>query len=308
MKKVIIFLAAVLIVLMGANALFLEKRVEFRAWALNMEAEKAGLVHETIEVNGQQVTLYDNNADAPVLVMLHGFSGSKTNWLRLAQQFGSTYRVIVPDLMGHGENKQDLNASYHIADQVAFVNALMAKLDIKKFHLVGNSMGGAISSLYAARHPDQVLSVTLISPAGVHTQPSQMDEILEQGSNPLIAKTEQDFYRVLEFVMEVKPFIPDAIAKAEAEIAVSRLAINEKIFKDIRSDLTKGLDKEFVNITAPTLIIWGEGDKVISAKNIDEYAALVKNSKKVVLPGIGHLAMVETPEKTAELMRDFIGS
>ena len=61
----------------------------------------------------------------------------------------------------------------------------------------------------------------------------EMDEILEQGSNPLIAKTEQDFYRVLDFVMEVKPFIPDAIAKAEAEIAVSRLAINEKIFKDI---------------------------------------------------------------------------
>ncbi|KZZ48767.1 alpha/beta hydrolase, partial [Oleiphilus sp. HI0118] len=221
-------------------------------------------------------------------------------------QFGDEYRVIAPDLLGHGENIRDIAGSYHIADQVAFVNELMAKLSVERFHLVGNSMGGAISSLYAARHPEQVLSMTLISPAGVHDFPSEMDALLKEGKNPLIPESEEQFYTLLDFVMSEQPFIPAAIAKAEAEVSVSRAEINKKIFADIRSDMELGLEKEYKNISAPTLIIWGDQDKAINVKNIDRYAALVSNSQKVVLEGIGHVAMIEVPEYTAELMRKFL--
>ena len=148
--------------------------------------------------------------------------------------------------------------------------------------------------------------MTLISPAGVHDIPSKMDELLEQGDNPLIPKTEEDFYQLLDFVMSEKPFIPAAIARAEAEIAVSRKEINQKIFADIRSDLTLGLDKEFGNIRAPMLIIWGDQDNAINVENIDRYAELVANSEKAVIEGIGHVAMIEVPAYTAELMRNFL--
>ncbi len=306
MKKLLVSFAVLAVLVFGFNLASNEYRVEFRDWAIAMESEKAGLLHRTVTVNGQEMALLDNGVDAPVMLMLHGFSGSKENWLRLAQQFGAQYRVIAPDLLAHGENTRDLQGSYHIVDQVNYVHSLMEELKVPSFHLVGNSMGGAISSLYAARHPEQVLSVTLISPAGVHDIPSKMDELLEQGDNPLIPKTEEDFYQLLDFVMSEKPFIPAAIARAEAEIAVSRKEINQKIFADIRSDLTLGLDKEFGNIRAPMLIIWGDQDNAINVANIDRYAELVANSEKAVIEGIGHVAMIEVPAYTAELMRNFL--
>jgi pimeloyl-ACP methyl ester carboxylesterase len=305
-KKLLVSFAVLAVLVFGFNLASNEYRVEFRDWAIAMESEKAGLLHRTVTVNGQEMALLDNGVDAPVMLMLHGFSGSKENWLRLAQQFGAQYRVIAPDLLADGENTRDLQGSYHIVDQVNYVHSLMEELKVPSFHLVGNSMGGAISSLYAARHPEQVLSVTLISPAGVHDIPSKMDELLEQGDNPLIPKTEEDFYQLLDFVMSEKPFIPAAIARAEAEIAVSRKEINQKIFADIRSDLTLGLDKEFGNIRAPMLIIWGDQDNAINVENIDRYAELVANSEKAVIEGIGHVAMIEVPAYTAELMRNFL--
>ncbi|WP_156498910.1 alpha/beta fold hydrolase, partial [Oleiphilus sp. HI0079] len=146
----------------------------------------------------------------------------------------------------------------------------------------------------------------LISPAGVHDFPSEMDALLKEGKNPLIPESEEQFYTLLDFVMSEQPFIPAAIAKAEAEVSVSRAEINKKIFADIRSDMELGLEKEYKNISAPTLIIWGDQDKAINVKNIDRYAALVSNSQKVVLEGIGHVAMIEVPEYTAELMRKFL--
>lgn len=306
MKKLLVSVAVLAVIVLGFNIVSNEYRVEFRDWAMSMEADKAGLKHRLVAMRGQQIAVFDNEVDAPVMLMLHGFSGSKVNWLRLAQQFGDEYRVIAPDLLGHGENIRDIAGSYHIADQVAFVNELMAKLSVERFHLVGNSMGGAISSLYAARHPEQVLSMTLISPAGVHDFPSEMDALLKEGKNPLIPESEEQFYTLLDFVMSEQPFIPAAIAKAEAEVSVSRAEINKKIFADIRSDMELGLDKEYKNISAPTLIIWGDQDKAINVKNIDRYAALVSNSQKVVLEGIGHVAMIEVPEYTAELMRKFL--
>ena len=306
MKKLLVSVAVLAVMVFSFNVVSNEYRVEFRDWAIAMEADKAGLKHKIMSVADQQVAVLDNELDAPVMVMLHGFSGSKENWLRLAQQLGAEYRVVAPDLLAHGENERDLQGSYHIADQVHFVHALMTELKIDKFHLVGNSMGGAITSLYAARYPDQVESITLISPAGVHAVPSKMDEMLGEGSNPLIPETEEDFYKLLDFVMSEPPFIPAAIAKAEAEVSVARAEINKKIFIDIRSDLELGLDKEFGNIKAPALIIWGDQDKAINVENIDRYAELVSNARKEVLEGIGHVAMIEVPGYTADLMKDFL--
>lgn len=306
MKKILVSVAVLAVIVLGFNVVSNEYRVEFRDWAIAMEAEKAGLKHRFVEIDEQKVALLDNEADTPVMLMLHGFSGSKENWLRLAQQFGSKYRVIAPDLLAHGENVRDLAGSYHIADQVGFVNKLMAKLNVSRFHLVGNSMGGAISSLYAARYPEKVLSMTLISPAGVHDIPSEMDALLEEGKNPLIPQTEEQFYKLLDFVMAEQPFIPAAIAKAEAEVSISRAEINKKIFVDIRLDLERGLDKEFKNIKAPTLIIWGDQDNAINVENIDRYAELVSGAQKEVVEGIGHVAMIEVPGYTAELMSDFL--
>lgn len=305
-KKLLVSLAVLGVLLVGFNVGSDHYRIEFHSWAISHEMGKGNLSLNTVQVGDILANYYSSPQKDDTVVMLHGFGGNKNNWLRLAQQLNQNYQVIAPDLKGHGANVRDVNDSYHISDQVDFVHSFLGKLGVTKFHLAGNSMGGAIASLYAARYPGQVKSLILISPAGVHDVPSDLDLMLEEGKNPLIATNEEEFAKLMDFVMVEKPFIPAAIAKVEAETAVSRVDINRKIFTDIRADLELDLNKEFNSISAPTLIIWGDQDQAINVANIDKYADLIPNAEKAVIKGIGHVSMIEVPEYTAELMRPYL--
>ena len=220
MKK--FFLVGIVIALIGLGTTLAGDYYRYDLYdaAINFEQERAGFSQgeglagsttfsflESERVDGQES-----------IIMLHGFSGSKTNWLRLAQNLGSDYHLVALDLLGHGGTDQEITRSYSIVEQVKFVERAAASLGIKRFHLVGNSMGGAITSLYAATYPQQVITATLISPAGVHDVPSVMDDLLAQGGNPLIPTTIDEFGEVLDFVMEDKPFIPGPCRKLKESV------------------------------------------------------------------------------------------
>ena len=276
--------------------------------AIEFEASKANYEAKQVVIENKTLAYLENNRKDKVatIIMLHGFSANKENWLRFSAPLANKYHLIALDLLGHGDSTLDIKQSYSVIDQAAIVKKFTETLGIKRFHLIGNSMGGAISSLYAAEHPDEVLSITLVSPAGIHEIPSRMEELLEEGVNPLIASDIEEFEDVMAFVMEDQPFIPAVITRVEAEKSISRFAINQKIFKDIRSDLNKGLEKKFSQIKAPTLIIWGDSDRAIHVKNIDKYAQLIPGAKKLILEDIGHLAMLEAPSVSANAVLDFL--
>ena len=312
MKKLILCFALIIAAITSFQLLSHQYRYEFYDWAMDFEASKAELVAKQGRYQlgeTKQEFAYLESPKRPgqeSIIMLHGFSASKEHWLRFSSHLYPQYHIIALDLMGHGENAQDFSQSYSVESQVAYVHQVAKALGLSQFHLVGNSMGGAISALYSATHPKQVLSATLISPAGVHDIPSKMDELLEEGTNPLIALDEAGFADVVSFVMEEPPFIPSAIARVEAEKSASRTKINQRIFEDLHADIKKGVEVELKKIEAPVLIIWGDQDRAINVANIDKYATLIPNAKKRVLKDIGHLAMIEVPEVSAKAMLDFL--
>lgn len=308
MKKLGVLVLVLIVAATGLTIAADQYRYDLYAAAINFETERAGLVKKQGTIGDASFAYLENtNAeDKEAIIMLHGFSADKSNWLRFAKHFSEDYRVIALDLMGHGETLVQPDGTYSIVGQVEFVASVAQLLDLKRFHLVGNSMGGAISSLYAATYPDQVITATLISPAGVHDIPSEMDALLETGQNPLVATSVEEFYQVLDFVMEAPPFIPGPIAKVQAEKAVAKAELNKRIFTDIRNDMTLGLEQRFAQIKAPVLIIWGDQDRAINAGNIDRYAQLIPKASKQIYQGIGHLAMIEVPERSANEMRSFI--
>ena len=312
MKKLLISTSLIIFAIVSFHFISDHYRYEFYNWAIDFEASKAQLEPKTGSYRLENIQQKFAYLEGPVsagqehIIMLHGFGATKENWLRFSIPLFKQYHLIALDLLGHGENKRDFSQSYTVENQVAYVRQVALSLGLKKFHLVGNSMGGAISSLYSATFPEQVLSATLISPAGVHDIPSKMDELLAEGTNPLIALNTDSFEDLLDFVMEQAPFIPAAITHVEAEKAASRVEINQKIFKDLHSGLQKGLDTKLKNIKAPVLIIWGDHDRAINVANIDKYAALIPNAQKQVLKNIGHMAMIEVPEISANMMLDFL--
>lgn len=308
MKKAVVAIVVVIIAILSLNAAGNHYRYELYDWAVGFESSQANLSKKVGEVQGRSFAYFESPKveGQETIVMLHGFGASKENWLRFAAHLTGQYHVIALDLKGHGDNERDLNEAYAIQDQVDYVSSVTQALGLNNFHLVGNSMGGAISSLYSAMYPEQVLSAVLISPAGIHDVPSLMDKQLETGKNPLIAESIEEFEALLDFAMEAPPYIPGPIVKVEAEKAVSRVKINTHIFAQLRADLKKGMESRLQQIKAPVLIIWGDQDRAINVENIDKYARMIPKAEKLVLEDIGHLAMIEVPGVSAKAMLDFL--
>lgn len=286
--------------------------------AMAHERAKAGLELKTVTVNDKTISLLesDKGNNRPTLVLIHGFAASKENWIRFAGHLTDDWHVVAMDLPGHGDSVKDFSLSYSFADHVGYVNEILTHLNITKFHMAGNSMGGAVSALYAAAWPDQVASLTLIDPAGIYVHEAELAGLLARGDNPLIVETEKDFDRLLDFAMEKKPFIPWPIAGVMAEKYVANHAINQKMFAELHggemadsADVTtiekSDFAREITRITAPTLILWGAEDRIVHAGNAEEFHRRIPGSTVVVLEGVGHAPMVEVPEATARIFTEF---
>ena len=131
----------------------------------------AGLSRASVEAAGHRWAYAYRDADAddaPTLVMVHGFTGSKENWYPLAQALGGRYRLLIPDLPGWGESERKPDTVYGFSEQAANIDAFIRALspDMPVI-LLGHSMGGGIAALAAARYPQDIAKVGLLDAAGV---------------------------------------------------------------------------------------------------------------------------------------------
>ncbi len=278
--------------------------------AINYECSKADLFKKTIEVDGRTIALLESERgeNKPSIILLHGFTANKENWIRFAAYLTDAYHVVAIDLPGHGESFKNLDVRYDLDDQVRYLKEILNLLNIKKLHLAGNSMGGAISALYAATYPKQVASLFLIDPAGIHQYDCELNRLIKAGKNPLIVECVDDFDELMDLALEEKPFFPWPIKSVMAEKAVKNKAINEKIFSDLTGAHQYVFQEELKKIAASTLILWGTEDRLVHVDNAQVFNQLIPHSKKVFLDGIGHMPMLEAPEESSKIYLEFISS
>lgn len=278
---------------------------------IGWERDSAGLAPDSITIDGQEVVFLRNQSasDGPALVLVHGFGANKDNWLRMAGELTADYNVYVIDLPGHGESDKSLDRDYGVQSQVAVLRHFAQTLSLGRVHWAGNSMGGGIIAFLAQQHPEQTASLTLLSPAGIFRYPSELDEALKRGNNPLIVKEPGDFDELMDFVLEKRPFIPWPIPGVLEQRAMENQAVNEKIFADIRASAEDyDLASLLTDIRAPTLILWGERDRVLDVRNARVFQQQIPDARLQVLEGVGHVPMLEEPEATARRLDDFVRS
>lgn len=252
----------------------------------------------------------ESNPGAPTIVLLHGFSASKENWVRFAKHLQSDYRVIIPDLPGFGESKWEPQLNYDIPRQAkrlkTFLNTVAPNTRI---HLIGNSMGGNLAAFYAAFHQDQIATVALFNNSGIKpTKPSEMDLIQQDpdASNPLIVNSTDDYGRVLNFVMTKKPWIPPPVKKHLAQQALDNRDRNAAIFSQYQAQRRGWLQGYLPLISQPTLVLWGKQDRVIDVSTIDNMRLGLENETVVVMPDVGHVPMIEAPAESAQHYLEFL--
>lgn len=304
MKKAL--LALLLLIAVAAGVLYAFPST-LLATAQYVESARARLSTNSLQVDNLDIAYYEGGPEkAQTILLIHGFGADKSNWPRFARFLTQDYHVIAVDLPGFGDSSKPANISYDVGTQAERLADFMREQGIGRFHVVGNSMGGHIAALLAARHPQEVLSVGLFDNAGVTApHPSELFERLLKGDNPLVLRSVEDFPALLDFVFVQPPPLPGRLRNYLAERSLQRSAFNGMVFQQLRERYIP-LEPELPKISAPTLLLWGDRDRVLDVSSIDVMKPLLKKPSIAILRDCGHVPMIERPEETARLYLDFL--
>jgi pimeloyl-ACP methyl ester carboxylesterase len=250
----------------------------------------------------------------PVLLLLHGFCGDKDVWTLMAmsnRELMSSFRIIAPDIPGFGDSTFLSTSQYDVRSQARRIKDFLVALHIDKCHIVGSSMGGNIAARMAIEYPTMIRSLTLMNALGVGSPKlSVVGRQLLAGINPLMINTAQDFERFLGLVFAKPPNIPSFAFRYLGERIIQHRKQHHKILLDMSNhndDLTPQL-KSIKTTTTPTLIIWGDTDRVIDVSAAHRFHQLISHSKLHIFPSCGHAPLAELPSQTAKLILDFLTS
>ena len=280
---------------------------------MRQERAWAGLASHQLTLADQSVVVYSEGGppDAPTLVLLHGYTGDRNHWNRVARELTARWHLVVPDLPGHGETPLGDNAS---ADGMSntLIDFARAK-GLTDYVLVGHSMGGAVATLWALGQPDQTRGLVLIDAAGVYEDnPSPVMSAIERGDNPLAIRTEADYQRVLDLAMAKPPFIPESIRHALAMQAVAHRDAQSQILDNLLNVQThlpaSTYQMVLDGLRMPALIIWGAKDQIFDVRVVDELTAGLADSRVTVFDDVGHTPIREAPRRTALAIDDFASS
>lgn len=280
---------------------------------INIGQWAAGVDEKSLEIRpGCAVSYYDNgNTEAPeTLVLLHGFSANKNLWLRMAASL-KQYRVLIPDLAGHGQSCYAESEIHDIHYYAAFVHTWLQKMAVGRVHMAGNSMGGWVSAQLAISYPAMVKTLSLMDAAGV-TSPVQsaFSQAQARGENVFFFTDETGYDRLSHMAMVSPPTLPGLVKNAHIRAYLALQPRYRKLFADITDSegfaKTQLLDAHLSQIQAPTLIVWGKQDQVVDVSMATVYAQGIRGSEVALLGNVGHVPMVEAAEPLAERYHQFI--
>jgi pimeloyl-ACP methyl ester carboxylesterase len=274
----------------------------------------AGLSQGTVQAAGHRWAYAyrdADTADAPVVVMIHGFTGSKENWYPLARELGGRYRLLIPDLPGWGASERKHGAVYGFPQQAAHVAAFIRTLSPgTPAVLLGHSMGGGIAALVASRYPQDIASVGLLDAAGVRFKDNQFGLDVLAGKNPFGVDDAASLQRYIDIVFHddaAKPWIPwpashGLIRKRRADAAFEQ-GVLDRIGRSSESLLP---GEEAGRIRQPALLLWCRQDAVIDVSALELYAQRIPQARKVLLDGCGHMSLMERPRDVADAVVKWI--
>ncbi len=272
---------------------------------IGLERFSAGFKRKSVQIGDHRIA-YSEGGKGEALVLVHGFGASSDNWNRMAGRLTKKYRVIAPDMPGWGQSTRIDSVSYAYPQQVERLHQFLGALGLRRVHLIGHSMGGFISSAYAARYPEEVITLGLIAPHGIaEPQPAELALSVAAGDNWLVARSEPEFDRLLNKVFAKRPYIPGPVLRAFAAYAIRGSAKSSRIFAEMQSN-DPTLEERLALIQAPTLIIWGDQDRVLNVSAAEVLRQGINKSELMVLAGVGHMPLIESARECAAAWMKFI--
>ncbi|HEY8797224.1 MAG TPA: alpha/beta hydrolase [Candidatus Dormibacteraeota bacterium] len=283
--------------------------------------------HRTVDLDGP-VQFLDFGGDGKPLLMVHGLGGSAVNWMGVAPGFAKNHRAMALDLAGFGRTPL-FHRSAALGANAELVHRFIEEVVGEPVILMGNSMGGHISILVAADHPDQVSRLVLVDPAvpGIHVRrpdPSTLG-VVAALSLPGLAEIVIDrrarilgpeglVKRTIALVTADPSRVDGDLLEAHMQLTRERSNLgrqNSRAFTQaVRSLGLRMADPRFwarmKKVEAPTLVVHGELDRLIPLAAARELIRRRPDWTLEILEGVGHVPMMETPDRFLEIVNQWL--
>jgi pimeloyl-ACP methyl ester carboxylesterase len=258
----------------------------------------------TIQSGDAQIS-YEILGDGPPVVLLHPFPANHELWLPATQQLVTRYRVILPDLRGHGESgvgEGPVTMAKHAAD----ITRILDDAKVGRAAFAGVSIGGYVLFEFWRRNRDRVSSLTLIdtkaspdTPEGRAGRLQSAADVLERGAEPFI---ESMLPKLLgETTRHSRPDLVEAARKMMLKMSPEDISLVLKGMAE-RPDSVPTLK----TITVPTLILVGDEDTLTPVADAELMKQNISRSQMKIISKAGHYAVWEQPEEAGKVLRQFL--
>ena len=266
-------------------------------------------------IDGRAVN-YVELGSGPPLVFVHGLSGAWQNWLENILEFATDHRVIAVDLPGFGESEMPKD-KISISGYGTFMDRFCEEVGVDAATFVGNSMGGFISMECAIKFPHRVERMVLVSAAGLTAQKQRNEPLLKamyMGESVAQWVTARIVGRSQELASRPRSrkamlwYVTPHAERWPAELVMeqARGAGKPGFLPALDAITDYPIRERLGDIRCPTLIVWGKKDLLVPVKDAHRFHELIPESELIVYEDVGHVAMLEVPERFNADLRAFV--
>ncbi len=270
-----------------------------------------------LTLHGHDVA-YRSEGHGETLLFLHGIAGDSRTWLEAMRRLAPRYRVLAPDLPGHGDSAKPMG-DYSLGAHANFVRDLLQAIRVDRATLVGHSLGGGVALQLTYQYPELCERMVLVSSGGLGRDVSPLLRALSlPGAEAVLSLAFPAF--VLRRGEALRRWCRDrgirAPRLAERWNAYASLADGETrraFVRELRAVIDRGGQVVSANDRLylahhPTLIVWGDRDSVIPVAHAHVAHQAIPGSRLEIFAGADHFPHAEFPDRFAEVLAAFVES
>jgi pimeloyl-ACP methyl ester carboxylesterase len=283
------------------------------------EADAAGAGRfpvEYVSLHGHRIG-YRRAGEGPVLLLLHGIAGSSATWIPVMELLQREYSVLAPDFFGHGESAKPVG-DYSLGSHASGMRDFLQLLGIDRVTVVGQSFGGGVAMQFAYQFPEFCERLVLVDAGGLGRE---VNWILRLATFPaaeyvmplLFPSFVRDWGDSLAGFVEGRGIRNARVTEVWRSYRSLTEADNRHAFvKTMRAVIDPGgqsvsaLDRLYLAGRMPTMIVWGEQDRIIPVIHAHTAHAVIPDSRLEIMAGVGHFPHAEQPRRFAEILTDFM--